>query len=104
MIGCILGSRSPSPKATASHVVAGVQRPRKRRMNKEGIVVAPMAGKIVTVNVIKGDAVKAGDIVCVLEAMKMENEIVATKAGRIQQINVVEGTTVNDGDILVIIE
>lgn len=76
---------------------------RREVVAKDGAVVAPMAGKIISVKVMKGDTVKAGDVVCILEAMKMENEIIATKAGKIQKINVSEGTPVNDGDILVVI-
>ena len=78
-------------------------RPRKV-MSDEGAVVAPMAGKIVSVNVQKGDTVKVGDPVCVLEAMKMENEITATKAGTVGEIHVAEGTPVNEGDLLVLIK
>lgn len=70
---------------------------------EEGVVVAPMAGKIVSVKVKKDDVVKAGDVVCVLEAMKMENEITATKGGKVQEVKVAEGTPVNEGDILVVI-
>jgi biotin carboxyl carrier protein len=70
----------------------------------EGSVVAPMAGKIVSVRVKKGDTVKAGDVVCILEAMKMENEITTAKAGTVQKVNVTEGTAVNEGSILVIIK
>jgi len=77
---------------------------RRRGAVEEGAVVAPMAGKIVSVKVKKGGTVKAGDVVCILEAMKMENEITATKTGKIQEVNVAEGTPVNDGDILVIIK
>lgn len=70
----------------------------------EGSIVAPMAGKIVSVRVKKGDAVKAGDVVCTLEAMKMENEITAAKAGTVQEVYVAEGTAVNVGGILIIIK
>ena len=70
----------------------------------EGSIVAPMAGKIVSVRVKKGDAVKTGDVVCTLEAMKMENEITAAKAGTVQEVNVAEGTAVNEGGILIIIK
>ncbi|UCB61520.1 MAG: biotin/lipoyl-binding protein [Candidatus Bathyarchaeota archaeon] len=63
-----------------------------------------MAGKIVAVKVKKGDTVKSGDVVCILEAMKMENEIAATKTGRVQEVNVAEGTPVNDGEVLILID
>lgn len=63
-----------------------------------------MAGKIVSVNVQKGDAVNVGDTVCILEAMKMENEITAPKAGAVEEVHVAEGTPVNEGDLLVLIK
>jgi len=69
----------------------------------EGAVTAPMTGKIVSVKVKKGDEVKEGQVVCVLEAMKMENEITAPRSGRIKEIRVSEGTAVNEGEILLVI-
>ncbi len=70
----------------------------------EGVVAAPMAGKIISVRVKKGDAVKAGSVVCVLEAMKMENEIASPKSGVVEEVKVEEGKAVNEGDILVLIK
>jgi biotin carboxyl carrier protein len=70
----------------------------------EGAVTAPMTGKIVSVKVKKGDSVKAGEILCVLEAMKMENEILATRTGTVQEVSVSEGSNVNEGDTLIILE
>jgi len=69
----------------------------------EGAVVAPMTGKIVSIKIKKGDAVKANQVLCVVEAMKMENEISSTAAGTVQKINVAEGSPVNEGDVLFII-
>lgn len=66
-------------------------------------VKAPMPGTILDVKVTAGQTVKAGDIVCVLEAMKMENEIPAPKAGTVVQVPVTKGATVNAGDALVIL-
>lgn len=71
---------------------------------EEGAVVAPMAGKIVSLGVSKGDSVKAGAVVCVLEAMKMENEIMATKTGSVEDVRVSEGMAVSEGDVLVVIK
>lgn len=70
----------------------------------EGAVTAPMAGKIVSIKVKKGDSVKAGEVICILEAMKMENEIVTPRTGTIQEINVSEGSTVSEGDVLIVIK
>lgn len=99
--------KEPVKRITAqTPTVQAVVKTERRRgaVVEEGVVVAPMAGKIVSVKVKKGDAVQAGDVVCVLEAMKMENEITATKTGKVQEVNVAEGTPVNDGDVLVIIK
>jgi biotin carboxyl carrier protein len=70
----------------------------------EGAITAPMAGRIVAIKVKKGDSVKAGAVVCILEAMKMENEIVTPRIGTVQEINVSEGVAVSEGDVLVIIK
>lgn len=72
-----------------------------RKTAEEGEILAPMAGKIVSVKVKKGEKVRLGDVLCTLEAMKMENEITATKSGVIDEVNVSEGVAVNEGDILI---
>jgi pyruvate carboxylase subunit B len=63
--------------------------------NSEGTVLAPMQGLIVKVPVKAGDSVKLGDVVAVLEAMKMQNDIVTTVAGRISHVYVKEGEVVS---------
>lgn len=63
-------------------------------------VVAPMPGKILGVKASAGQAVKKGDVIVVLEAMKMENEVVAPEDGTVASINVSEGATVESGDVL----
>ncbi|MCQ2472546.1 MAG: biotin/lipoyl-binding protein [Saccharofermentans sp.] len=65
-----------------------------------GSVVAPMPGTILKVLKKDGDAVKAGDVVLVLEAMKMENEITAPVDGAIASLSLAEGSTVGGGDLL----
>ncbi len=60
---------------------------------------APMSGTILDVKVKVGDAVKAGSVICILEAMKMENELVAPSDGVIESV-VAKGTSVNTDDIL----
>ena len=63
-------------------------------------VKAPMPGNILDVKVKAGASVKAGDVLVILEAMKMENEIVAPQDGTVASINVNKGDTVNSGDVL----
>ena len=64
-------------------------------------VKAPMPGNILDVKVAAGASVKAGDVLVILEAMKMENEIVAPQDGTEANKNVNKGDTVNSGDVLV---
>ena len=66
-------------------------------------VVSPMPGTILKVNVSQGQAVKAGDVLFVLEAMKMENDIVAPADGSVKQLLVQKGSTVDTDQILAVI-
>ena len=61
---------------------------------------APMPGNILDVKVANGASVKKGDVLCVLEAMKMENEIPAPQDGVVASISVQKGASVNAGDII----
>ena len=82
-----------APAAPAAPVVTGAGEP----------VTAPMPGTILKVNVTQGQAVKAGTVLCILEAMKMENEIMTSKDGTVTQILVSKGATVDTGAPLVVI-
>ena len=64
-------------------------------------VTAPMPGTIMKVNVSTGAAVKKGDVLCVLEAMKMENDICAPQDGTVASVNVQKGASVNTDEVLV---
>ena len=66
-------------------------------------VTAPMPGNILKVNVTVGQAVKEGELLVVLEAMKMENEIFAPKAGTVAQVLVQKGSTVDTGATMVVL-
>ncbi|MFB6179454.1 MAG: biotin/lipoyl-containing protein, partial [Halorientalis sp.] len=67
-------------------------------------VTAEMQGTILEVNVAEGDEVESGDVICVLEAMKMENDIVAPRSGTVAQVAIAEGESVDMGDLLIVIE
>ena len=81
---------APAPKTAAP---AGAQGAVK--------VNSPMPGKILAVKVAEGAAVKRGEVVVILEAMKMENEIVAPQDGTVASVNVTVGSSVEAGDVLV---
>jgi biotin carboxyl carrier protein len=78
-----------APKAAAPAGAAGANK-----------VNSPMPGTILDVKVSVGQAVKNGQVLCILEAMKMENEIAAPADGVVASINVTKGATVNTGDLL----
>ncbi len=88
-----------APTTTTTSAKKGIT----KNQATEGAVTAPMTGKIMSIKVKKGDTVKQGQALCVIEAMKMENEIVAPKAGTVQDVKVSEGSPVNEGDALFII-
>ncbi len=86
-----------APAAPAAPVVAPVVTGSGEAVN------APMPGTILNVKITQGQAVKAGDVLCILEAMKMENEIMAPKAGTVTQVMVSKGSKVDTGAPLVVI-
>lgn len=81
-----------APSVAAAPVVSGAV--------GSTLVEAPMQGKIVAVKVDAGQAIQEGDVVAVLEAMKMENEIVAPKSGTVVSVGVATGQTVEAGDLI----
>lgn len=66
-------------------------------------VPSPMQGTILDVKVKAGDVVKAGQVLCILEAMKLENEIKAPSDGTVVSVNVTKGQQVNSKDTLVVL-
>jgi biotin carboxyl carrier protein len=93
-------TREPALTTFKSAPVTLTKRANAIRQVAEGDVTAPMTGKILSIGVKKGDRVKAGQVLCVLEAMKMENEIATPKAGSVQEVYVSEGSSVSEGDVL----
>ena len=104
------GSSAPAPVAAAP-VAAPVAAPKAApapaaapaKSGNEGAVKvkAPMPGTIMKVNVKVGDTVKKGDVLCVLEAMKMENDISAPQDGTVASVNVQKGASVQAEEVLV---
>jgi pyruvate carboxylase subunit B len=70
----------------------------------EGAIATNMQGILLKINVKEGDTIKEGDVVAVIEAMKMENEIVAPYSGTVDEIFVFEGDTLSSGDILMVVK
>jgi biotin carboxyl carrier protein len=84
----------PKPKPKPRAVPAG----------GTGSVLSQMTGRVIRVDVKPGDEVKEGDVLLVVEAMKMENEITAPVAGTVKSVAVAAGARVAEGDPLVVIE
>ena len=91
---------APAPAAPAAAPAATAPAAPAAVPAGEGVVKAPMPGNINEVRFQAGQTVKAGDVVIILEAMKMENEIVAPAAGTLKAVFVQKGGTVNTGDAL----
>jgi len=68
------------------------------------VIVAPMPGKVVSIAVKRGDSLRPGTLVCVLETMKMEQNIMAAQDGVVRRVRVRPGRTVAQGDVLVVLE
>lgn len=83
---------APAPAAAAAPVPAGAE-----------TVKCPMPGKILSVAVTAGQAVKKGDLLCILEAMKMQNEIYAPHDATVSEVRVAANQTVATGEALVVL-
>lgn len=95
---------APAPVAAAPAAPAAVPAPAAPAAAADGQkVLSPMPGTILSVNVSVGAAVKAGDVLLILEAMKMENEIVAPCDGTVKQLAVQKGSTVATDELLAVV-
>jgi len=104
-------AQASQPKPASRPAAKSKPAPKKAAQKKEVVVSegseaidAPMPGSILSINVKEGDTVKSGQVLLILEAMKMENEILAPRDGKVASISISEGTSVNTGDNLVVIE
>ena len=98
-------SYAPAPVAPAAAPVAAPTAAPAAAVSAAGeVVAAPMPGNILNVNVSQGQTVKAGDVLVILEAMKMENEICAPKDGTVVQVVTSKGSVVDTGAPLVVIK
>lgn len=84
---------APAPKPVKKDVPEGGEK-----------IKCPMPGTIISVNVKEGDTVKEGDLLFILEAMKMENEIVSPVNGTVTAVEVAKGESVNTDDLLAVIK
>lgn len=96
---------APAPVAApvAAPAAAAPAAPAAAGLAAGEVIKAPMPGNVLKINVAQGQSVKEGDVLVILEAMKMENEITATKSGSVAQIVVAKGAVVETGSPLVVI-
>ena len=91
-----------APVAAAAPAAASAAAPAAGLAAGE-VVKSPMPGNVLKINVTQGQSVKEGDVLLILEAMKMENEVVSTKTGNVAQIVTSKGAVVETGSPLVVI-
>ena len=99
---------APAPVVAAAPVAAAAPAapaaaPAGAALAAGEVVKSPMPGNILKINVSQGQKVEEGDVLLVLEAMKMENEVVATKSGTVAQIVTAKGAVVETGSPLIVI-
>lgn len=90
-------SAAPAPAAAPAPVAAAAPVGSGEKVN------SPMPGTILDIKVNVGDSVSKGQVLCILEAMKMENEIIAPRDGVVAQVVVAKGASVNAGDPLMVL-
>jgi acetyl-CoA/propionyl-CoA carboxylase biotin carboxyl carrier protein len=108
----VIGDAVAAPAGGAASAGPGLRKPPRRERSGGGggaaasgnDLVSPLQGNVFKVPVEEGQEVSTGDVVLVIEAMKMENEITAHRDGKITKLAVKEGTPVNSGDLLATIE
>lgn len=88
-----ISAPAAAPATTASAPVS----------NGAATILAPIAGKVLDIKVKVGDYVKKGQVVAIIEAMKLENEIPASAEGKVVEIKVSKGSAVNNKDVLIVL-
>lgn len=94
------GAPAAAPVAAPKAAPAPAPAPKAAGSAGSVEITAPMPGKILDVKAAPGKAVKKGDVILLLEAMKMENEVVAPQDGTVASVNVGSGDMVESGDVL----
>ena len=94
------GAATSAPKAAAPKAAAPKAAPKAAAGQGSVKVNSPMPGKILSVKASVGQAVKKGEVLMILEAMKMENEVVAPEDGTVASIDVAAGDSVEAGVVL----
>lgn len=92
-----------APVAVAAPVAAAPAAAPAAGLAAGEVVKSPMPGNILKINAVQGQAVKEGDVLVVLEAMKMENDVVAPRDGTVAQVVVAKGAVVETGSPLVVL-
>ncbi len=98
-----LTAAAPKPAAAPASAPKPAAAAPKPAAAGDEVITAPMPGKVLSIAVQQGQSVKAGDLILVLEAMKMENEIYCGRDGVVKQIGVSVNATVNTGDTMAVI-
>ena len=93
------GAAAPVPAAAPAPAPAPAAAPQAAGE----VVASPLPGTVLQVKVSAGETVKAGQLLLIIEAMKMENEVLAPRDGTVAQIVAAKGATVNTGDALVVL-
>ncbi|MCL1831036.1 MAG: biotin/lipoyl-binding protein, partial [Oscillospiraceae bacterium] len=99
----VAGSVSPPSEVDVSNM--DVEKPVSVDISdKDKVIVAPLPGAVLDVIAAVGDTINNGDVVAIIEAMKMENEVISILSGKVKSVLVTKGNTVNTGDQLFILE
>jgi acetyl-CoA/propionyl-CoA carboxylase biotin carboxyl carrier protein len=101
---------APAGGAAAPAAGGGKKPPKRERKGGSGpgassdALPSPLQGTVLKVAVEQGAEVSEGDLICVIEAMKMENEITAHRSGKVEELPITEGAAVGSGDTLAVIK